>query len=251
MNYYEKEGISQSFLKRWAISPAHAQVKQKTRSMDYGTLLHCAILQPEEIAKKYVIEPEELMAECSTRNVKKYKDWKAEQKKEVVKIEDWRDVEVSVAHFEQFKKCFTWDELETIIDNSAKEVELFCEYRGEILKGMADMIYVDDLLNIVYILDIKTTSKSNIAWVVSDLKYNWQLAYYEFIFSEMHPEKANYDFRHMLLFVESSEPFLWSFVEISEEKKDAGYVEIFSVLDRYIEEKNDEIMFFHPWKIII
>lgn len=250
MNYYEKKGISQSFLKKWAVSPAHALIEKKSDSMDYGRLLHMAILQPELLEENYIIEPDELMQECSTRAVKKYKDWKESQEKEVIKIDDWQKVQKSIDNFNQMLSSgISIDSvpLQHIFEKSEKEKELFCEYGNEILKGLADMVYINQFAENVIIADIKTTSNIfGLHYEIEKWKYYWQLPYYEYIFKKMYLEYSEYNFKLLFFFVENSEPFFWQVVELSEMRAVIGKEQIFKTLDDYILRKDDTVLYYNP-----
>jgi exodeoxyribonuclease VIII len=81
--YHADLGVSNSMLSSMAKSPAHCwglhldpmrPEIEATDAMKGGTLTHCAILEPEELLKRYVIKPEGM-----TFATKEGKDWRAAQ----------------------------------------------------------------------------------------------------------------------------------------------------------------------------
>ena len=264
MNYYEKKGISQSFLKKWALSPAHAQVQHKSDSMSLGTLIHEILLPANVISNeiatieqlldkaKYIVEPAELMAECSTRAVTKYKDWKAEQTKEIIKLEDWQACEVIQRNFNLFLANMKIDNipLQLMFDHGEREIEMFCQYKNETLKGKADWIYSDPFNDVVYLFDLKTTSNIHgVYWEVEKYKYHWQLPYYAYILdNSIYKNKV---FKMFFVFIETSHPYYVRMVELSDMKAIAGQEAILTTLDDYITRKDDVIMPFDSEVIVI
>jgi hypothetical protein len=67
-DYFAAEGVNNSLLKDMAKSPAHAfalhlapdrPVREQTPSMFTGTLAHCAQLEPDAMAARYVVVPDD------------------------------------------------------------------------------------------------------------------------------------------------------------------------------------------------
>lgn len=60
--YLAIDAMSQSGLKELARSPWHyrnRQPKQETRAMFNGTLAHCAVLEPDAVAARYIVTPDD------------------------------------------------------------------------------------------------------------------------------------------------------------------------------------------------
>jgi hypothetical protein len=55
--YHSAEGISTSFLKTFARAPAKARYgkREETEALKLGTLIHCAVTEPEELPQRYAV----------------------------------------------------------------------------------------------------------------------------------------------------------------------------------------------------
>ena len=61
--YHDAPGVSSSVLKEMGRSPAHCRAKQdgdrnkRTKALETGIILHCAVLEPERFAQDYALPP--------------------------------------------------------------------------------------------------------------------------------------------------------------------------------------------------
>jgi uncharacterized protein (DUF736 family) len=89
--YRGMDAINASYLADIAISPAHAkQIKEKgytTKTMDFGTAVHSALLEPENFASDYVVYP------GKTRRGKEWDNFKAENEgSEILKANELTEI---------------------------------------------------------------------------------------------------------------------------------------------------------------
>lgn len=80
--YRAAEGVSASDLKNMQRSPAYARMRGKasTPAQEWGTAVHTAILEPDELDKRYALDPEKPEVggyPAGWRNTKAYKEAKA------------------------------------------------------------------------------------------------------------------------------------------------------------------------------
>lgn len=135
MNYYENPAISASGLKLIARSPAHFKAGHQaaTESMKFGTMSHCAILEPHEFDNRYTVIPEGLD--------KRSKEGKAAFEaviatgKEPVRFNDMQDI------FEIQKAVQAHPEFNRIMRNNPEfEREFFLYRDGVEAKMKCDII---------------------------------------------------------------------------------------------------------------
>ena len=118
-------------------------------------------------------------------------------------------------------------------DKRLKEYEMYSSYRDMPIKGMADIIDIDNVAGIITIKDFKTTSKP-IAKYPEAFEY-WhtyrQLAFYKRLFIDLHPEYSNYDFIFKVIAVETTGNYESRVFDISDEYIDKGEWEYTAMLD--------------------
>ncbi|MGN6644749.1 MAG: hypothetical protein ACTHKU_17300, partial [Verrucomicrobiota bacterium] len=74
--YHAAPGVSQSFLKEFdaAATPLHFTVRKRktaTAYMEFGTICHCAVLEPDKLKDAYYIQPETYPAKVKDATVQK------------------------------------------------------------------------------------------------------------------------------------------------------------------------------------
>ncbi len=136
-DYLKVDAVSNSAMEDFSVSPAHYKYfrehpKYDTEATDFGSLVHCAILEPKELFKRYRERP----ADYDGRKTKS-KELKAKWDAEGVKGVDSEDL---IFAQEIAKKIFALKDLNlgTLIETSISEVSFFWEKDGVRKKGRAD-----------------------------------------------------------------------------------------------------------------
>ncbi|HBD95378.1 MAG TPA: hypothetical protein DC057_14515 [Spirochaetia bacterium] len=151
--YFNADGLSNSFLIRFDRSPAHAFMDiESTEGMKAGTLIHNFILSQEEFNKNYVIAPADIPKD---KRLAGYKEYAKGQNKEILFQSDIEELEKIKSNI--FSYCFEENRLEQYFTKSEKEIsifwDLFIENKIVRCKGKADVVYIQK--NEAIIFDLK------------------------------------------------------------------------------------------------
>lgn len=176
--------LSFSSLKAFAESPAHFIAykmgeKKTTEAMKKGSLIHCAILEPEQIERKYAVlrkedlpNPDKDFRDVANRTYKASFDVKCQEQGLEVITQDQLD--------EAFRYRDMARSNEVVGSYLAKLVEtekrIKFHYEGFDFTGYIDGVAKN------FILDLKTVSgirPSKLKWQVLDNKYHWQQFLYK------------------------------------------------------------------------
>jgi len=170
--YFTHEGLSCSSMKLFDRSPAHMlQGIEPTKAMDFGSMVHLYLLQPEEFAGQVAIEPEN-----PNRRSKEYQEWKASVEGKIIASAE--DIEAIGLIADRVRAMLDGIGYGYLMDKSQKDVAIFWEQAGVQAKGKADMLY--DLGYAYLIADIKTCQDAS-GWYWDALKYQYhrQAAWYQ------------------------------------------------------------------------
>ncbi|HBD94733.1 MAG: hypothetical protein A2015_03680 [Spirochaetes bacterium GWF1_31_7] len=141
--YFDADGLSNSFLIRFDRSPAHAFTEMKqTDGMKVGSLFHTYILTPELFEKQYIIAPDDIPKDKRTVGYKEFA--KDNPDKEILFKQD---VEELIAIKEKIDAyTFEGNPLHHYLSQSEKEIALFWELyidnKKVQCKGKADALYI-------------------------------------------------------------------------------------------------------------
>jgi exodeoxyribonuclease VIII len=210
--YFEREGISNSFLTRFERSPAHAFTEiEKTKSMEIGSLIHDFVLQGEIFDSKYKITPKDLQ---DSRKIE-YKNFVKEYDGKIfIKYDDFEKAKIIKENILNFNFGF---QLKNILDTAFCEIGCFVEDPefNLLRKSKMDLYFPDCNL----IVDLKKTEDClSFKKSVINYKYYRQDAWYsENIFQEVGEWP-----RFIFLTFESTPPFGVMVYEVSQEWKDYG-----------------------------
>ena len=179
--YHAGQGISSSNLKDILRSPAHykaaKQDKKTTPAMEFGTLVHTMLLEPELFDRDYAVEPEL----DGPKTKKPWKDIWDEFKKEVqgrkiVKTEDYDKARMMC----KAARAHTYASY--IMECCDTEVSAYFRHDGTFLKARADLIDYEN----GFIWDVKTTQdarESEFTKSIGNFKYHLSAAYYLDVFT--------------------------------------------------------------------
>lgn len=151
--YLRVEALSNSGVEDLKKSPAHYQYykrnpRQPTEAMEFGTLVHCAILERDELAKRFIAKPEGYDG-----RTKEGKGFKEECIKKGLSVVDPENL-LSATNIADRITSLAEGNLAAIIAASKKEFSVFWK-RGDIkCKGRPDL-YCDQAGGIA--IDVKTT----------------------------------------------------------------------------------------------
>lgn len=210
--YFEREGISNSFLTRFEISPAHAFTEiKKIKDMEFGLLIHDFILQYEIFDSKYEITPEDIQ-DARTADYKNFA--KEHEGKKIIKYDDFEKAKIIKENILNFNFGF---QLKNFLDTSFCEIACFVEdpEYNLLRKSKMDLYFPDYNL----IVDLKKTEDClSFKRSIINYKYYRQDAWYsENIFQEVGEWP-----RFIFLTFESTPPFGVMAYEVSQEWKDYG-----------------------------
>lgn len=165
-NYYDFIGLSASQLKDYVKSPYEFwkrsvfnpnAVSKESKSMNFGSLAHLLLLEPQKFDEQYVVN-----SECFDMRTKAGKEWMAQQTKEVVSLKDYNKAKVMV------DSLYNNSAMSALLKGITTEKPFSVDIGdGFILKGKVDAIK-RLANNEIIIIDYKTTSEDLKSWS----KYN-------------------------------------------------------------------------------
>jgi len=170
-----KEFIGSSSLRKYKDSPLHfiAEPLQKTDALDFGTIYHTFMLEPDLFKKSYFVldpnqRPEPLKTFGSTAN----KKWKAEIEEKypfIVSFDQIRELE------QMKKQLFKNFYIQYLFKTGEAELSHYTEFQGVKVKVRPD--WKSDK----YLIDLKTTknaSKKGFIKSATEYEYYTQAAFY-------------------------------------------------------------------------
>lgn len=199
--YKKQAGINASLLKAMAVSPAHGNLYMQgglktSKEMEFGTLAHMAILEPERFAQEVLLQPDFAEITGGQHHASRaYKDAKA----------GWMQAQGPNAMSLSFKDMAHIKAMASSLRAQKEIVELLAGGRSEVsfrwhdahqdmtCKGRADLISPGGLL-----VDIKTAKSAlphAISRMIGDMGYHIQAAHY----LEFGRQSGLYDHENFLL----------------------------------------------------
>jgi hypothetical protein len=201
--YHSRKEMSASMLKKLDQSPrvfeAHyitgEAAKEPSAAMVFGTMVHAAILEPDEFASRYLVCPDE----CSDRRTKAYKEWAAT-------LGDREPITATDAN--RIARCAAAVQCNTVasaILQAATIREKSFAYK-DFLTGVDCRVRFDALAGDV-VVDLKTVSDGSeeaFAKSIADFGYHLQAAHYLEGFKTLDPSR---DWQFVFITVETQAPF--------------------------------------------
>ena len=196
--------------------------RAQTAAQRVGTLAHCAILEPEEFAKRYAVGPD-----CS-RATKAWKEWEASLP---ARVEAIKPDEAAVA-WAQRESVLQLPGMKKILSVGAAEVSAFWEdyYTGVLCRCRPDFVADCGIL-----LDVKTVGNSSpddFRLQAARMRYDVQDAFYSEGYGIASGSPVE---RFLFVTVETAYPFLAAVHELLPESKAAGAEKARAALTRYAE----------------
>lgn len=221
--YHSYQGISKSGLDLINRSPAHYHFRaprKTSRTLELGTALHTAVLEPERFATEYV-------------KLKNTKVRTASEYKEAVKVHTSERVLVAgeLANIESIQETVrSLPHISEVLDScDLFEVSGLVEYEGVMLRIRLDSLSTRDLVAV----DLKTTqnsSREDFAKSVYNYRYHVQDAFYSFVFELIAGKPLN---AFKFLAVENDPPHCPMIYTLDDEAKRIGLEEAIRNLDTF------------------
>lgn len=231
--YFADPGVSNSMLSAMAKSPAHCWAlyidperpeREATDAMSAGTLAHCAILEPDELATRYVVKPDGMSFAS-----KDGKAWRDAQPAGVAII----DQDAYITAQRQRDAVMRIGELRRLLSSGVSEVSLFWvdAETGLRCKARVDWLHTIAPRHVMP-LDLKTISDLTpdaVSRAVTNYGYHRQRAHYLNGLRACGLRADDFGFA----FVSSSYPFLAAPYIVDDETADQGHEEVAELLDRF------------------
>lgn len=228
--YDKMEGVSNSKLSKLAISPAHYKEsletpQKQTEALTFGSLLHCLVLEPQNYARDFAIEPEvnrrtndgkEILAEFYETN--SGKTILTENQFELASILKENIFAHPIAN-------------KLLSGKGENEISLFWEDEETKVKCKAKL----DRIKSDIIIDLKSARSAkpeDFARQLYDLGYYRQCVFYLNGFKECYQKEAK---GFVFIVVEKEPPYNVVVYELSELFKEIGKIEISDLLQVYKE----------------
>lgn len=200
-DYHSSPGLSSSEIKRLLVSPAHFKQYQpyETAAMEFGTALHCAILEPETFYATYLVE--EKIDRRSKEGKAAYEALVASGKK-LLKPEQWDAITAMSTLFFNHAIC------RNLTQGSRSELSAFSTHAetGVPIRARAD-IYKFQQDDAPIIADIKTCDDARphaAASAICKYGYDISAAWYLDVFSRA-TGTPHHNF--IWIFMEKSPPY--------------------------------------------
>lgn len=190
--YHSIDALSATGLKHFARSPWHYRHRvniEPTRPMFRGTLAHCAVLEPDAMAARYIVVPEDAPRRPTAAqwNAKKPSDdsakamqwWRdfleAAKGREIVTADEYAITQA------QLRAVAAAPDLASILRHGVGEASVFWidEETGVYCKARPD--WMNDAHSALWLLDLKSTadeSPSGFGRAAARMKYHIQQAHY-------------------------------------------------------------------------
>lgn len=229
-DYHASAGISKSGLddldppaRYYALHLATDRpLRTRTAAQRVGTLAHCAILEPEEFAKRYAVGPD-----CS-RATKAWKEWELALAPGVEAIKP----DEAATAWAQREAVLKLHGMKEILSAGVAEASAFWEdpYTGVLCRCRPDFTAHDGTL-----IDVKTVGRGDIfgfSRQAPKMNYHVQDAFYSWGYSVASGEQVQ-DF--WFLTVETDYPYLAARHRLPVEAKNEGIAVVRRKLDLYAE----------------
>jgi exodeoxyribonuclease VIII len=208
-------------------SPAHGlaylnQEREETKALRMGSLIHCAVLQPEMLNEKFITAPE---VDRRTKEGKEtYAAFQSSLKPGMTVVSAEESAE---CHIIASRARHTLERLGVEFDQT--EFMFTTDYNGVQLKCAIDGIAGD------YLWDIKTTEDASPAGILKAIRayrYNLQAYFYRLCYETAYGRRM-LGFR--FLFIEKAPPFATAVVEIGPELMSYAVADFEKALQTYRE----------------
>lgn len=221
--YHAAAGISSTALKYLEESPHHFEnrhlFKFESDNLDFGTLIHTAVLEPENLNETFVVSPS--FDKRTKKGKEDHAQFHAENDHKIIVTDEQMDSALTIA--EIMKTVYGG-----ILTGGEAESSFFVDDDGLLLKCRPDYYRSD--LGIVF--DLKSAADSSefgMRKAITNYRYDRSAAFYLKVL-QLSGYQAE---RFMFLFVEKSAPYMPRLREISAEALNNASIEIETMLNSY------------------
>lgn len=231
--YESIEAVNQSTLKLFSKTAAHAREamlhpKEPTEAMNFGSALHCAILEPKRFQQVYVVAPK------FDRRTKEGKEgwatWEEQNRgKEIVAQDDMAAISAMA------NSCYSEPLVKSLLTApGSNEVALVWTDKRTGLRCKALLDRVTTYANYTVVLDIKSARDAGeleFGRAVFKLTYHVQAAFYLDGLNAIAPA----DRRFLFIAIEKERPFCVAVYELDDESIAQGRATVRRYLNTYAE----------------
>jgi len=135
--YHAHPAVSRSALwTLWNRTPAHVQGMEppSSRALEFGSLVHTAILQPEEIDERYVLWPYEMKS--GTKNTNQWKDFVAQAAAQGKRVLATDEMEMALRMRDNAHKH---ELVRKLVKDAVVEQSIYFEHEGLEMKARPDV----------------------------------------------------------------------------------------------------------------
>lgn len=250
--------ISRSLIVEMVVNtPAHVRavldgkrIKKPTRAMIIGTLMDCALLEPDKFKEgvSHWVRPEGMRF-----TTKEGKAWKAEHDDlPIIQAKNNSETEASAEDIEgMIASVMAHKQARKIVESSVKQESAFCFHGPSgLLRKCRPDTRLSELRGRLVLSDLKTTFPGGTSAAVfsahaARLGYHVQDPFYSDIYQDLLGEKPFF----LFFVVERKPPYSVRVFQIHDEGKQAGRTEYQRALDRFAECKSSGIWPAHPEEI--
>lgn len=230
-DYLKKPGLSNSILSELNKSPAHFKYfmehpRKPSEAQEFGTLVHTAILEPQELENRYVKSPftgENKLDLRKTAHKKTKADFIAKiGDKKIIEPADYEALMIIRDNVEKHSMLLA------LLDQGKNEVSFQWDHNGIYMKGRTDKICG----HLPAIADIKTTANAQFAPFQSSIfKFGYHRQAANYIDGLSH---FQYDIKdYFIIAVENEPPYNIQVFQMPQEIIDLGRKELDALIDKY------------------
>ncbi len=207
--------------------------EEEARHFVIGRAIHCAILEPEKFNQNFMVGERRKSTKLGVAN-------HATALEAGISLIGEDEAKLCQTIAKELPKQAEWSKYHEGAINIYSEVVILLEMNNIKLKVMLDRCI--EHADVVYIDDIKSSSKSNnneFDGALTEYDYLIQCAFYKFVVEKYFKKPCVFRF----VFCSKEEPFNIAFIKISEQQQDTGYTLLECALSRYVQAQNTSIWY--------
>jgi exodeoxyribonuclease VIII len=202
------------------------QQVESTPAMKFGSLLHCMVLEPEQVLERYLVIPKMDMRFKDSKSVVAAL-MEANRGKETVSFEIFQQASIAAGYVRMHPEFEPFTKTPQLIE---KRIDFYVN--GFACRSKLDMVCPEQQV----IWDVKTTQDASpgaFARSIADYGYHRQAAFY----IEACQQEFGSVFRFLFIAIQKTEPWECGVYELGHDDLAKGYFEIQSLLDEYRKRK--------------